>query len=108
MTQRELIDKGCGETALEPYPLSTMRKILDCIETTQNIRVDISRIPLDDKKILDIFRNGDTDGVFGFDSSNMQEYSKQLKPICLFEGSLQERILFRNNLREIGGLYDIR
>ena len=65
---------------LEPYPLSTMRKILDCIETTQNIRVDISRIPLDDKKTLDLFRKGDTEGVFGFDSPDMQEYSKQLKP----------------------------
>ena len=65
---------------LEPYPLSVMRKILDCVEKTQNIRVDISRIPLDDKKTLDLFRNGDTDGVFGFDSPDMQEYSKQLKP----------------------------
>jgi len=65
---------------LEPYPFSAMRKIMDCIEKTQNIRVGISRIPLDDKKTLDLFRNGDTDGVFGFDSPDMQEYSKQLKP----------------------------
>ena len=65
---------------LEPYPLSVMRKILDCVEKTQNIRVDISHIPLDDKKTLDLFRNGDTDGVFGFDAPDIQEYSKQLKP----------------------------
>ncbi len=65
---------------LEPYPISVIRKILDCIEKNRNIRVDIGRIPLNDEKTLDLFRNGDTGGVFGFDSPDMQEYSKQLKP----------------------------
>ena len=66
--------------ALEPYPISAMRKILDCIEKKWNIRVDIGLIPLDDRETLELFKKGDTDGVFGFDAPDIQEYSKQLKP----------------------------
>ena len=66
--------------ALEPYPISVIRKILDCIEKKRNIRVDIGRIPLDDRETLELFKKGDTDGVFGFDAPDIQEYSKQLKP----------------------------
>ena len=65
---------------LEPYPIYVMRKILNSIEKNRNIRVDIGRIPLDDKKTLDLFKRGDTDGVFGFDAPDIQECSKQLKP----------------------------
>ena len=65
---------------LEPYPISAMRNVLDCIEKKRNIRVDIGRIPLDDRETLELFKKGDTDGVFGFDAPDIQEYSKQLKP----------------------------
>lgn len=65
---------------LEPYPFSAMREILDCVEKNRNIRVDIGRIPLNDEKTLDLFRNGDTEGVFEFNAPDIQECSKLLKP----------------------------
>lgn len=62
--------------------LSAIWKILDCIEAQKGIRVDLACIPLDDNETLDLFKNGDTEGVIGFDSSDMQNFLKQLKPNC--------------------------
>lgn len=64
----------------EPDWLATMRKILDCIEKRDNVSVDMGRIPLDDRKTLDLFKKGDTEGVIGFGSLDMQKILKQLKP----------------------------
>ena len=63
-----------------PYPLSAMREILDSIEENRNVRVDMGRVPLDDKKTLALFKKGDTEGVFGFGSPDMQNFLKQVKP----------------------------
>ena len=65
---------------MEPYPLSTIQEILECIDKKKGVRVDIGRIPIDDKKTLDLFKNGDTEGVFGFGSADMQKYLKALQP----------------------------
>lgn len=65
---------------LEPYPHSVMREVLDYIEKNRNIHVDIGRIPLNDKKTLDLFKKGNTEGVFGFCSPDMQKFLQQLKP----------------------------
>lgn len=58
-----------------------MRKILDYIEEKRNVNVDMGRIPLDDKKTLNLFKKGDTEGVFGFGSPEMQKILKQVKPV---------------------------
>ena len=65
---------------LEPYPISALRKILDYIEEKRGVRIDIGRIPLDNRETLELFKRGDTDGVFGFSSPDMQEFLKQLQP----------------------------
>ena len=65
---------------LEPYPISALRKILDCIEEKRDASIDISRIPLNDEKTLDLFKKGNTDGVFGFGSLDIQNFLKQLQP----------------------------
>ena len=72
--------KTQAKQIMEPGWLVAMRKTLDCIEQRDNIRVDIARIPLDDKKTLDLFKKGNTEGVFGFDSPDMQKILKRLKP----------------------------
>lgn len=55
----------------------TIRLIKDTTETD----IDISRIPLDDKKVFtDIFQTGNTTGVFQVESSGMRRYLKELKP----------------------------
>ena len=41
---------------------------------------DLTRIPEDDKKTLELFGRGETVGVFQFESPGMREYLMQLKP----------------------------
>ena len=42
--------------------------------------INISKIPLDDKKTFELLRRGDTTGVFQFESSGMRRYMKEIKP----------------------------
>ena len=65
---------------LGSYPISALRKILDYIEEKRGVKVDIGRIPLDNRETLELFKRGDTNGVFGFSSPDIQKYSKELKP----------------------------
>ena len=44
---------------------------------------DLTKIPEDDKKTLDLFGRGETVGVFQFESPGMREYLVQLKPDCI-------------------------
>lgn len=46
----------------------------------RGIEIDIDRIPLDDAKTYEIFANGQTVGVFQFESSGMREYLCKLNP----------------------------
>lgn len=42
--------------------------------------IDISKIPLDDKKTFKLLQAGDTTGIFQLESSGMRHYLKDLKP----------------------------
>jgi len=42
--------------------------------------LDISKIPLDDKKTFELLQRADTTGVFQFESSGMRRYMKDIKP----------------------------
>ncbi|MBN1155347.1 DNA polymerase III subunit alpha [candidate division KSB1 bacterium] len=46
----------------------------------KGIEIDIDKLPLNDQKTYDIFVNGETVGVFQFESPPMREYLKKLKP----------------------------
>ncbi len=43
-------------------------------------KIDIDRIPLDDRATYELFQKGQTTGVFQFESAGMKRYLKQLKP----------------------------
>src|SRR3989344_5065876 len=43
-------------------------------------RIDISKIPLDDKKVFELLQAADTTGVFQLESAGMRRYLKELKP----------------------------
>jgi len=45
-----------------------------------NQKIDISKIPLNDKKTFRLLQRGETIGVFQLESSGMRHYLKQLKP----------------------------
>ena len=43
-------------------------------------KIDISKIPLDDKKVFELLQAADTTGVFQLESAGMRPYLKKFKP----------------------------
>ncbi len=62
--------------------LTVIERTLGLIEKTHK-RIDIQTIPLDDKKVYELFTKGLTVGVFQFESSGMREFLSKLKPSCI-------------------------
>jgi DNA polymerase-3 subunit alpha len=60
--------------------LTLIRDALDEIKRTEGIDLDIDAIPLDDAKTYEVFANGQTYGVFQFESSGMRELLRKAKP----------------------------
>jgi DNA polymerase-3 subunit alpha len=60
--------------------LTLIRDALDEIKRTEGIDLDIDAIPLDDKKTFQLFSEGQTYGVFQFESSGMRELLRKAKP----------------------------
>jgi DNA polymerase-3 subunit alpha len=63
--------------------LSTLTLIDDClaeIKRTEGVEIDIDNIPLDDDKTYKLFSDGQTYGVFQFESSGMRELLRKAKP----------------------------
>jgi DNA polymerase III subunit alpha len=60
--------------------LTLIRDALDEIKRTENIELDIDAIPLDDAKTYKLFCDGQTYGVFQFESSGMRELLRKAKP----------------------------
>ncbi len=63
--------------------LSTLTLIADCIaevERTTGVRLAMDRIPLDDAKTYQIFQEGQTYGIFQFESSGMRDILRKAKP----------------------------
>ena len=46
----------------------------------KNHNFDIEKIPLDDKKVFELFASGKTDGIFQCESSGMRNVIARLKP----------------------------
>jgi DNA polymerase-3 subunit alpha len=66
--------------------LSTLTLIADClaeIKRTEGIDLDIDAIPLNDEKTYKLFSDGQTYGVFQFESSGMRELLRKAKPARL-------------------------
>src|SRR4030095_5622504 len=66
--------------------LSTLTLLDDAVrhikQTTGDV-VDLEQLPLDDAKTYQLFQNGQTHGVFQFESSGMRETLRKAKPQCL-------------------------
>jgi DNA polymerase-3 subunit alpha len=63
--------------------LSTLTLICDAlaeIKRTEDVTLDIDAIPLDDPKTYKLFGDGQTYGVFQFESSGMRELLRKAKP----------------------------
>jgi DNA polymerase III subunit alpha len=63
--------------------LSTLTLIFDAIEEiarTTGVRLKMDELPLDDAKTYEIFQEGQTFGIFQFESSGMRELLRKAKP----------------------------
>ncbi len=65
--------------------LTVIDDTLKMLREDQNIILDIDSIPLDDEKTFQLFSNGETVGIFQFESSGMREYLSKLRPESLNE-----------------------
>ncbi len=63
--------------------LKNLTIIEDTVRLVKDLRgetVEISELPLDDPKTYELLQNGDTTGVFQFESSGMRRYMKDIHP----------------------------
>jgi DNA polymerase-3 subunit alpha len=66
--------------------LSTLTLLDDAvrhIQETTGVAIDIDNLPLDDAKTYQLFGNGQTHGVFQFESSGMRDTLRKAKPQAL-------------------------
>ncbi|MBE0675131.1 MAG: DNA polymerase III subunit alpha, partial [Bacteroidales bacterium] len=74
--------------------LSIIKDALINIKKSTGIEIDINTIPPDDKKTFDLFSNGETTGLFQFESTGMKRYLRELKP-NRFEDLIAMNALYR-------------
>jgi DNA polymerase-3 subunit alpha len=74
--------------------LSIINNALRIIRKAYGEKIDINKIPLDDKKTYELFQRGDTTGVFQLESAGMKRYLKILKP-SVFDDIIAMVALYR-------------
>ena len=74
--------------------LSIIKDAIDNIKKARGIEIDIDTIPLEDRKTFDLFSNGETTGIFQFESTGMKRYLRELKP-NRFEDLIAMNALYR-------------
>lgn len=60
--------------------LTVIKNALRIIKKVYKKEIEISEIPIDDKKTFELLSNGDTTGVFQLESAGMKRYLRDLKP----------------------------
>ncbi|MFC4261352.1 DNA polymerase III subunit alpha [Ferruginibacter yonginensis] len=60
--------------------LSILKSALQIIKRNHGVDIKIDEIPLDDEKTYALYRQGDTNATFQFESAGMQKYLRELKP----------------------------
>jgi len=59
--------------------LTIIESAVKIIKNTRNLEIDIDKIPLNDELTYKLFQEGETTGVFQFESSGMKKYLRELK-----------------------------
>lgn len=65
--------------------LTIIEEALNFIKQTQEQDIDLSHVPLDDKKTYNLLSSAETTGIFQLESSGMRRYIKELKPTTIFD-----------------------
>ncbi len=60
--------------------LTLIKKTIDLVKESQNIDIDIENVDLTDKKSYELLSQGQTNGIFQYESSGMKKYLMELKP----------------------------
>ncbi|MBU0579219.1 DNA polymerase III subunit alpha [Patescibacteria group bacterium] len=60
--------------------LSTIQMAVQLIKEYKNINIDLSKIPIDDKKTFDLISTGETTGIFQLESAGMRRVARTLRP----------------------------
>ena len=74
--------------------LSIIKDAIDNIKKSKGIDIDIDDLALDDKKTFELFSNGETTGIFQFESTGMKRYLRDLEP-NRFEDLIAMNALYR-------------
>jgi DNA polymerase-3 subunit alpha len=74
--------------------LTVIRDAIDLIRVNHGVNIDITKIDFNDKKVLDMFANAETLGIFQFESPGMRAFLKELKA-NVFEDLIAANSLFR-------------
>jgi DNA polymerase-3 subunit alpha len=74
--------------------LSIIKETIDNIRHSRGITIDMDHLPQDDAKTFDLFSNGDTTGIFQFESPGMKKHLRALKP-NRFEDLVAMNALYR-------------
>jgi DNA polymerase III subunit alpha len=60
--------------------LTVIQDTINQVKESTGKNIDLEMIPLDDAKAFAVFQNGNTDGVFQFESSGMKDLLRRYKP----------------------------
>ncbi|MDR3519838.1 MAG: DNA polymerase III subunit alpha [Candidatus Pacebacteria bacterium] len=65
--------------------LAILSDAINLVKKFYNINIDISNIPLNDKKTFELLASGQTEGLFQLNGSGMTRYLKELKPTSIHD-----------------------
>ena len=74
--------------------LSIIKDAVENVKESKGIEIDIDEIPLDDKKTFELYSNGETTGLFQFESPGMKKHLRALQP-NRFEDLIAMNALYR-------------
>jgi len=60
--------------------LTILGRVREIVRQNRGIEIDLSRIPMDDKKTFELLSSGETTGVFQLEGAGMRRYISELKP----------------------------
>ncbi len=89
--------ESVGMLKMDFLGLKTLSIIKDAVENVKEsheTEIDIANVPLDDEKTLELYSNGETTGLFQFESPGMKKHLRALKP-NRFEDLIAMNALYR-------------
>ena len=65
--------------------LAILADAVKLVEQLRGIKIDLEKIPLDDKGTFEMLTRGETEGIFQLNGSGMTAYLKQLRPTTIHD-----------------------